>query len=109
MDELDSGREGHLFPVHKVRIKFQPHQVSRTHPINSSYDDPFYHSIDYSPTDKDVIDRGMAHAIRLLAPHHMVLKMLFSRLQAAKYRRPSVMYIFQTLVLRSARACKYMR
>ncbi|KAG9226590.1 hypothetical protein CCMSSC00406_0006185 [Pleurotus cornucopiae] len=73
-----------------------------------NYDDPFYHSIDYSPTDKDVIDRGMAHAIRLLAPHHMVLKMLFSRLQAAKYRRPSVMYIFQTLVLRSARACKYM-
>ncbi|KAL4260020.1 PI3/PI4-kinase family protein [Pleurotus pulmonarius] len=73
-----------------------------------NYDDPFYHSVEYTPTDKDVIDRGMTHAIRQLAPHHMVLKMLFSRLQAAKYRRPSVMYIFQTLVLRSARACKYM-
>ncbi|KAF7338006.1 hypothetical protein MVEN_02024500 [Mycena venus] len=73
-----------------------------------NYDDPFYHPIDYSPTDKDVIDRGMINARRLLTPHALVLQMLFSRLQAARYRRPGVMFLIQHLVLRSARAHKHM-
>ncbi|KAJ7940268.1 hypothetical protein B0H13DRAFT_2299305 [Mycena leptocephala] len=72
------------------------------------YDDPFYHPIDYSPTDKDVIDRGTVNARRLLTPHALVLQMLFSRLQAARYRRPGVMFLIQHLVLRSARAHKHM-
>ncbi|KAJ7217187.1 hypothetical protein GGX14DRAFT_440647 [Mycena pura] len=74
-----------------------------------NYDDPFYHPIDYSPTDKDIIDRGMSNARRLLTPHALVLHMLFSRLQAARYRRPGVMFLIQHLVLRSARAHKHMR
>ncbi|KAJ6618823.1 hypothetical protein B0H10DRAFT_2217316 [Mycena sp. CBHHK59/15] len=73
-----------------------------------NYDDPFYHPVAYSPTDKDVIDRGMANARRLLTPHALVLQMLFSRLQAARYRRPGVMFLIQHLVLRSARAHKHM-
>ncbi|KAF8969865.1 hypothetical protein BDZ97DRAFT_1937223 [Flammula alnicola] len=73
-----------------------------------NYDDPFYHPISYSPTDKERIDRGLAHARRVLTPHALVMQMLFSRLQAARYRRPGVMFIIQHLVLRSARAFKTM-
>ncbi|KAG2144576.1 hypothetical protein DEU56DRAFT_790388 [Suillus clintonianus] len=68
--------------------------------------DPFYHPISYSPTDKDEIDRATTHARRLLMPHTLVLQMLFSRLQAARYWRPTVMFLIQGLVLRSARAHK---
>ncbi|PPQ98140.1 hypothetical protein CVT26_003184 [Gymnopilus dilepis] len=71
-----------------------------------NYDDPFYHPSTYSPTDKKIIDRGLANARRLLSPHALVLQMLFSRLQAARYHRPGVMFIIQQLVLRSARAYK---
>jgi phosphatidylinositol 4-kinase len=77
--------------------------------MDISYDDPFYHPIDYSPTDKEVIDRATANACRLLTPHALVLQMLFSRLQAARYRRPGVMFLIQNLVLRSARAYKSLR
>jgi len=77
--------------------------------ISMNYDDPFYHSVDYSPTDKEIIDRAASSAHRLLRPHILVLQMLFSRLQAARYRRPTVMFLFQRLVLRSARAHKSFR
>ncbi|KAJ7709476.1 hypothetical protein B0H17DRAFT_1155491 [Mycena rosella] len=73
-----------------------------------NYDDPFYHPVEYSPTDKELIDRGTSNARRLLTPHALVLQMLFSRLQAARYRRPGVMFLIQHLVLRSARAHKHM-
>ncbi|KAJ7085721.1 hypothetical protein B0H15DRAFT_846088 [Mycena belliarum] len=73
-----------------------------------NYDDPFHQPVEYSPTDKNIIDRGMASARRLLSPHALVLQMLFSRLQAARYRRPGVMFLIQHLVLRSARAHKHM-
>ncbi|KAI0275884.1 atypical/PIKK/PI4K protein kinase [Russula aff. rugulosa BPL654] len=69
-----------------------------------NYDDPFYHPIDYAPTDKDVIDRATRHARRLLTPHTLVLQMLFSRLHAAKFRKPGLMLLIQRLVLRSAKA-----
>ncbi|KAF8798204.1 hypothetical protein BYT27DRAFT_7178838 [Phlegmacium glaucopus] len=69
-----------------------------------NYEDPFYHVNNYSPTDKEAIDRGLAQARRMLTPHALVLQMLFSRLQAARYHRPGVMFIIQHLVLRSARA-----
>lgn len=75
----------------------------------SSYDDPFYHPIDYAPTDKDVIDRATNHARRLLSPHTLVLQMLFSRLHAAKFRKPGLMLLIQRLVLRSARAYRSLR
>ncbi|ESK94184.1 phosphatidylinositol 4-kinase [Moniliophthora roreri MCA 2997] len=76
--------------------------------ITQNYDDPFYHPIIYSPTDKKEIDRGTVNARRLLSPHALVLQMLVSRLQAARYRRPGVMFLIQHLVLRSARAHKSM-
>ncbi|KAG5645573.1 hypothetical protein DXG03_005711 [Asterophora parasitica] len=69
-----------------------------------NYDDPFYHAISYSPTDKEVIDKGTKNARRMLTPHALVLQMLLSRLQAARYRRPEMMFLVQHLVLRSARA-----
>jgi phosphatidylinositol 4-kinase len=75
----------------------------------NSYDDPFFHPIKYSPTDKEEIDQGMASAKRLLAPHVLILQMLISRLQAARYRRPGLMLLIQRLVLISARAHRYMR
>ncbi|KIJ69126.1 hypothetical protein HYDPIDRAFT_23983 [Hydnomerulius pinastri MD-312] len=71
-----------------------------------NYDDPFYHPIGYSPTDKEEIDRATTHARRLLVPHTLILQMLFSRLQAARYRRSTVMFLIQRLVLRSAHAHK---
>ncbi|KAK7467455.1 Phosphatidylinositol 4-kinase stt4 [Stygiomarasmius scandens] len=74
--------------------------------LSLNYDDPFFHPISYSPTDKEIIDRGTSNARRLLNPHVLVLQMLLSRLQAARYRRPGVMFLIQHLVLRSARACE---
>lgn len=74
-----------------------------------SYADPFLSPVGYSPTEKDEIDRETSNARRLLSPHALVIKMLLSRLQAARYRRPGLMFILQQLVLRSARAHKTMR
>ena len=48
-----------------------------------SYDDPFFHPIEYSPTDKEEIGHGMASAKRLWAPHVLILQMLIGRFQAA--------------------------
>lgn len=69
-----------------------------------NYDDPFYQSIHYSPTNKEDIDRGSSAARRLVTPHSLILQMLLSRLQAARYRKPGLMRIILNLVLRSARA-----
>ncbi|KAI0046132.1 atypical/PIKK/PI4K protein kinase [Auriscalpium vulgare] len=73
-----------------------------------NYDDPFYHPVDYAPTDKDKIDRATSHARRVLSPHTLILQMWFSRLQAARYRRPGLMLLFQRMVLHSARAHRTM-
>ncbi|KAM6500354.1 hypothetical protein JOM56_003368 [Amanita muscaria] len=69
-----------------------------------NYKDPFLQPVDYGPTSKDVIDRGFATALRFVTPHIVVLHMLLSRLQAARYGRPNVMLLMQHLVLRSARS-----
>jgi phosphatidylinositol 4-kinase len=69
-----------------------------------SYKDPFIQPIDYTPTGKDIIDRGLASARRLLSPHTAVLHMLLSRLQAARYGRLNIMFLIQHLVMRSARS-----
>ena len=68
--------------------------------------DPFFHEVQYSPTDKATIDRSARTVSRLLAPHTLILQLLFSRLQAARYCRPSLMLLFQRLALSSARAHK---
>ncbi|THH17523.1 hypothetical protein EW146_g3305 [Bondarzewia mesenterica] len=75
---------------------------------NLNYNDPFYHPVDYSPTDKETIDRATNNARRHLSPHTLILQMLFSRLQAAKYRKPGLMLLLQRMVLRSARAHRHL-
>lgn len=77
--------------------------------VNHSYDDPLCDAIGYSPTDKEEIDRATSHARRLLLPHTLVLQMLFSRLQAARYRRSTVIFLMQQIVLRSTYAYKMFR
>ncbi|EFI28353.1 atypical/PIKK/PI4K protein kinase [Coprinopsis cinerea okayama7 len=62
--------------------------------------------LDYSPTNKETIDRASSHAHRVLSPHRLVLQMLFSRLQASRYHRPAILLLTQQLVLRTAYACK---
>jgi phosphatidylinositol 4-kinase len=107
-DEHQAGK-GHFLEDAEVLTK---HSSEVDGPLlipASSYDDPFYHPIDYAPTDKDVIDRATNHARRLLSPHTLVLQMLFSRLQAAKFRKPGLMLLIQRLVLRSARAYRSLR
>ncbi|KAH8099528.1 atypical/PIKK/PI4K protein kinase [Cristinia sonorae] len=71
-----------------------------------NYTDPFHHAPEYSPSDKESVDRAAAQARRLLTPHTMVLTMLVSRLQAARYRKPSLMLLFQRIALASAQAYK---
>jgi hypothetical protein len=100
-------REGNVLDVHEVRFSFAADVP--TSKFACSYDDPFYHPVSYSPTDKEEINRGMVNARRLLSPHILVLQMLLSRLQAARYRRPGLMLLIQRLVLTSARAYRYIR
>jgi phosphatidylinositol 4-kinase len=106
MDDNYQAGEGHFLKDSQVRLKLMTPSPLK---VPSSYDDPFHHPIDYAPTDKDAIDRATNHARRLLSPHTLVLQMLFSRLQAAKYRRPGLMSLIQRLVLRSARAYRTLR
>ncbi|KAI5120463.1 hypothetical protein M0805_006483 [Coniferiporia weirii] len=73
-----------------------------------NYADPFIHSVEYNPTDKTIIDRNAASARKLLIPHVLILQMLFSRFQAARYHKPGLMLLILRLVLRSAREHKFM-
>ncbi|EPS96826.1 hypothetical protein FOMPIDRAFT_1052946 [Fomitopsis schrenkii] len=68
--------------------------------------DPFLHPVEYNPTDKTIIDHSIASARRLLTPHTLILQLLFSRMQAARYRKPGLMLLLQRLALASARAHK---
>lgn len=77
--------------------------------ILKSYADAFFHPVEYNPTDKAIIDRGIASARRLLTPHVLILQLLFSRMQTARYRRPGLMLLIQRLVLASARAHRSIR
>ncbi|KAI0818966.1 atypical/PIKK/PI4K protein kinase [Irpex lacteus] len=71
---------------------------------NLNYADPFYHSVEYSPSDSEYVQRNIKAAQRQLVPHTLVLQLLFSRLQAARYRKPGIMHLLQRLALKSARA-----
>ena len=75
----------------------------------ASYEDPFVSAVEYSPTDKAEIDRTITAARKLLAPHVALLQMLFSRFQAARYRKPGLMLAILRLVLRCARSHSLMR
>lgn len=69
--------------------------------MHSSLKDPFYPSIEYSPTEKASIDRISSNARRQLLPHILILQMLFSRFQSARYHKPGLVMLLLRLVLRT--------
>jgi phosphatidylinositol 4-kinase A len=75
----------------------------------NSTDDPFCHPVEYTPTDKDLIDHSFQAARRLLMPHTMLLHTLASRFQAVRYQRAPLMRLMLRLLLRSAQAHKLLR
>ncbi|KXN92250.1 Phosphatidylinositol 4-kinase stt4 [Leucoagaricus sp. SymC.cos] len=68
-----------------------------------NYHDPFESPIVYAPTDKEFMEKELTSARKLLSPHILVLHLLYSRLQAARYYQPNIMFLIQQLVLRSTR------
>ncbi|KAL5511303.1 STT4 [Sanghuangporus vaninii] len=68
-----------------------------------STSDPFMHPIEYSPTDKSIMDLANVAARKLLSPHVLILQFLFSCFQAARYQKPGLMLLILRLVLCSAR------
>lgn len=83
--------------------------TSPTDVSGKSYRDPLESPIAYAPTDKESIDKDLSSARRLLSPHVLVLHLLYSRLQAARYYQPTIMFLIQQLVLRSTRNHKRFR
>lgn len=77
--------------------------------LSLSYSDPFTHSVEYTPTDKTIIDLASNAALKLLSPHTLILHMLLSRFQAARYHKPGLMLLILRLVLRTANEHKAMR
>jgi len=69
--------------------------------FTNSYHDPFNSPIAYAPTDKERINKELKDAHKLLSPHVLVLRLLYSRLQAARYYQPNIIFLIQQLVLRS--------
>ncbi|EDR14914.1 uncharacterized protein LACBIDRAFT_187897 [Laccaria bicolor S238N-H82] len=98
--DLEVALMGEILSAWSDTIKLEKGIFSRT----LDYSDPFYHPISYSPTNKEDIDRALIQARKILTPHTLVLQMLFSRLQAARYHRPGVMLMIQHLVLRSTQS-----
>ncbi|KAI0345278.1 atypical/PIKK/PI4K protein kinase [Trametopsis cervina] len=73
-----------------------------------NYSDPFYHPVEYSPSDSASIQHAIKAAQRQLIPHTLILQFLMSRLQAARYRKSGIMQLLQRLALTSARAHAHM-
>lgn len=73
-----------------------------------NFEDPFYHPVEYSPTDKTVIDHAIMTARRLLTPHIMIQQMLLSRFQAVRYQKPALIRLLLGLILKSGKAFRSM-
>ncbi|KIP08776.1 hypothetical protein PHLGIDRAFT_29437 [Phlebiopsis gigantea 11061_1 CR5-6] len=73
-----------------------------------NHTDPFDHSVEYSPSKREDAERTTKAARRLLLPHTLILQLLVSRLQAARYRKPGLMLLMQRITLASTRACHHM-
>lgn len=74
-----------------------------------SYDDPFAAPVEYSPSDKKIMDLELAKARRLLKPHLLLIQVLSSQFQAVKYREPGIMMSIIRLMMRSIAASARMR
>lgn len=69
-----------------------------------NFEDPFYHTIEYSPTDPVVINHAILTARRILSPHLMILQMLLSRFHSVRYHKPGLIQLLLRIILRSAKA-----
>jgi phosphatidylinositol 4-kinase len=78
-------------------------------PHPNSFDGPFQHPIEYSPTDKKIMDHELSAAKRMLKPHLLLIQVIASRFQAVKYREPGIMVAIIRLLMRSFKAHKHMR
>ncbi|KAK4686496.1 phosphatidylinositol 4-kinase A, partial [Tremellales sp. Uapishka_1] len=70
-----------------------------------NYCDPFEKPVEYSPSDKKIMDLELAKARRLLRPHLLLIQVLSSQFQAIKYREPGIMVSLIRLMMRSLKAC----
>ncbi|ORY33464.1 hypothetical protein BCR39DRAFT_520273 [Naematelia encephala] len=73
-----------------------------------NYQDPFETPVEYSPSDKKILDLELAKARRLLRPHLLLINVLSSQFQAVKYREPGIMTSLIRLMMRSLVASKKM-
>ena len=65
--------------------------------------------VEYSQSDKKVLDLELAKARRLLRPHLLLIQVLSSQFQAIKYRESGIMTSLIRLMMRSLAAAKKMR
>jgi hypothetical protein len=77
--------------------------------IHNSYTDPFVSPVQYSPSDKKVMDLELAKARRLLRPHLLLIQVLSSQFQAVKYSEPGIMMSIIRLMMRSVSGAAQMR
>ncbi|KAK8853241.1 hypothetical protein IAR55_003943 [Kwoniella newhampshirensis] len=73
-----------------------------------NYRDPFEVPVEYSPSDKKIMDLELAKARRLLRPHALLVQVLSSQFQAIKYRERGVMVSLIRLMMRSLKSHKSM-
>ena len=73
------------------------------------YRDPFEQPVEYSPSDKKVMDLELAKARKMLRPHLLLVQVLSSQFQAVKYREPGIMVSLIRLMMRSLSASTRMR
>lgn len=92
------------------------HEVSRVESMfarsvadHHSYRDPFEMPVEYSPSDKKILDLELAKARRMLKPHLLLVQVLSSQFQAIKYRESGIMVSLTRLMMRSLAAAKHMR
>lgn len=65
--------------------------------------------VEYSPSDKKILDLELAKARRMLKPHLLLVQVLSSQFQAIKYRESGIMVSLTRLMMRSLAAAKHMR
>ncbi|WRT70200.1 uncharacterized protein IL334_007194 [Kwoniella shivajii] len=73
-----------------------------------NYRDPFEQPVEYSPSDKKILDLELAKARKLLRPHLLLIQVLSSQFQAIKYRERGIMVSLIRLMMRSLKAHKLM-
>lgn len=71
--------------------------------------DPFNRPIEYTATNKALIDRVVYAGKRLLSPHGQLLQMLLSRFQSVRYRRSGLILVIHRLFIRSTKAYESFR